>query len=356
MKQVFTLIFLAASLWAGPRVLHMTFHQGCAKEFEYVAEQLGLDLTTQYVHDLPPEKFDGTTSGSARYNVGHERAKRVWEINRDFYEQFDLIVTSDTAPLSRIFLQNGWDKPLIIWVCNRFDYAARRFRDCPFPDPEYFQLIAATKKQKNVKIFSYTPFEHRYARLQRKIDAWSETIKPTGGGSDYKGENSLIPASLNREENFFVPPYHNDTIYMDLSAKLGVLGITHYRGRYAGPWDLKDFKGIIHIPYAWSNLALFENWSNGLIYFVPSKRFLLQLSRKKHFFWTPTFPREYIEDSERYTPQHADLFVYFDSWEDLVEKVKTTDYDAMRERILRFSQKHQEEMLNRWRIAIDTFP
>ena len=60
--------------------------------------------------------------GNAVYNIGHQRAETVWNRHKDYFDKFDVIVTSDTAPLSRIFLQNGWRKPLIIWVCNRFDY------------------------------------------------------------------------------------------------------------------------------------------------------------------------------------------------------------------------------------------
>ena len=46
---------------------------------------------------------------------------------------------------------------------------------------------------------------------------------------------------------------------MNLFEFCTTLGIKSYCGRYNGPDDLRDFKGVIHIPYAWSNFALFEN-------------------------------------------------------------------------------------------------
>ncbi|MDX8430972.1 MAG: hypothetical protein SNF33_04115 [Candidatus Algichlamydia australiensis] len=352
MKRALLFILVTISLFSQKKVLHITFHKGCAKEFEFVADELDLDLTTLFVHKLGPKEFDGVAKGSALYNVGHDRAKRVWDLHKEMFESYDLIVTSDTAPLSRIFLQNGWKKPLIIWVCNRFDYVAKCALDCSFPDKEYYHLIASTKKRPNVKVFSYTPYEHRYAKVVRGVDAWSDTIKPTGGGSPYCGDRSPIPATVDRSETFFIPPYHNDTHFMNLSAKLTSLGIPNYRGRYSGPEDLASFKGIVHIPYAWSNLALFENLRNGLIYFIPSKKFLLRLSKMSNFFWSPPFRREFVEDSEWYNPEYKDLFVFFDSWKDLKKRVETTDYLAMQERIMQFSKQHQKEMLEKWRAAI----
>ena len=149
MKRFFGILFLlsifnvAARDIAGLKVLHLNFHLGCSKDFEEVGKELGLDVTTWYVlaADLPREHFDGKTRGNAVYNISHERALNVWNKHKDYFETFDVIVTSDTAPLSRIFLQNGWKKPLLIWVCNRFDYYDGETYDGKFPDQEYYNLI-----------------------------------------------------------------------------------------------------------------------------------------------------------------------------------------------------------------------
>ena len=42
------------------------------------------------------------------------------------------------------------------------------------------------------------------------------------------------------------------------------------------------------------------------------------------------------------------ILVYFNSWEDLQEKVKTTDYKAKTENMLNFAKKHHDKMLDRW--------
>jgi hypothetical protein len=78
------------------------------KDFEDVARELDLDLTSWFVQRLPQGFWEGFHAGNEIYNVSHRRAQRVWALHHEFFKQFDVIVTSDTAPLSRIFLQNGW--------------------------------------------------------------------------------------------------------------------------------------------------------------------------------------------------------------------------------------------------------
>lgn len=341
------MLMFFSTISAQLKVLHLSFHRGCISDFTYVAKQLDLDLTSIFIHDLPTFWWDETIAGgSALYSVGHDRAQRIWEKHKDFFNQFDLILTSDTAPLSRIFLQNNWKKPLIIWVCNRFDYCDEASKDCHFPDPEYYQLFRDAVHRENVRIIAYTPFEHYYARL-KGVNTGTQTIKPCAKPKNSL-EKSSIPGNVNKSESFFIPPYHNDTIFLNLAEVCTNLGIPVYNGRYAGPGDLKDFKGIIHIPYAWSNLALFENLQNGVPYFIPSRRFMLELSTQNNFFFNMLSP-ETIDYSEWYLPENSDAFIYFDSWADLAVKIQNTNFAEVKERSQRFAEKNHETMLSQWR-------
>lgn len=316
------------------KILHVTYHQGCRINTNYVCKELGYDLETQMA--------------DWNYNIGHKRAEEVWNKHKDYYNSFDVVITSDTAPLSRIFLQNNFSKKLIVWVCNRFDYYDGATNDCSFPDPEYYQIIKNSIGKNNVKFFSYTKFEHEYAQKYRGINWGSETIKPCSFYDRTPPEN-LALNGIDRGSTFFIPPYHNDTIFMNLKSKCDQLGIKAYAGRYNGPLDLMGIKGVIHIPYAWSNLALFENWSLGNVYFVPSKNFLIKLASQHNFFWSPPFPLESIESSEWYLPEHKDLFIYFDSWDHLkMLSLNDNLIQDKKKKVLEFSKAHTAQMLKKW--------
>ncbi len=324
------------------KVLHISFHQGCINDYKEVAQELSLDLTSWYVlsAELPRIHFDGVSKGNDVYNVTHERAKRVWDKHKDYFEQFDVIVTSDTAPLSRIFLQNGWQKPLIIWVCNRFDYCHSGGLGS-----EYYSLIKKASEQKNVKIISYTPYEHHYAAA-KGINFGTRTIKPLGCLAKELTTDfcSSIPPEINKTETAFIYPRLDRAKVSYIKNKCAEVGIQTYSGRYNGPGDLKGFKGIIYFPYQWSNLALFENLQQGFIHFVPSEKFILE---------NRSVPIRYCTLSnfhlcEWYSNEHRDLFVYFDSWADLKYKMDTLDYTALSEKTKRFAQQHRMTMIKRW--------
>jgi len=357
MSKWFLGFFLAVTLTIQAdnplKVLHLTFHQGCTADLVGVAKELPIELTTWYIPDLPTYFLDGVTKGNALYNMGHERAKNIWEKHRDFFNEFDVVITSDTVPLSRIFLQNGWEKPLIIWVCNRFDYFDAESLDCDFPDDEYYELFSNATHQENVTIVAYNKYE-RYFALTMGIDIGPLLIKPSSNNKT-PSRPSGVYRYMKKKELFFLPPYHNETQFMNLSPFLKEKGIQNYCGRYSSPYDLEEFRAIIHLPYAWSNLALFENTSLGIPYLIPSIPFLEELISQGNYFHPnlgDLVNLKLYQFSEWYCEENQDLFIYFDSWDDLAKKVKEIDFQALREPIKLEASRHREEMLKRWRSVL----
>lgn len=342
---VLSVLFLSQTVWCAdrPKVLHVTLHEGCKKDFEEVARELDLDLTSWFVQGLPRGFWEGFHAGNEIYNVGPRRAERVWNRHKDFFDRFDLIVTSDTAPLSRIFLQNGWNKPLVIWICNRFDYAHGSGGEDRFPDRGYYDLIRQATSQKNVRLVAYTSFEHEYMR-RKGIEMGTRTIKPLGRKEgvvpDFK---SAVPAEINTGESLFIFP-RLDAGQMNRARQgCASVGISTWTGVYNGPEDLKQFKGVLFFPYAFSNLALFENLQRGIVHFVPTKRFLTQLGCIRGGM------HGNLQWSEWYFNEYADYLVSFDSWPELKQKMQTVDYAVMKQKIKKFGQQHRAAMVEEWK-------
>jgi len=310
------LLLLPLTLFSA-NILHLSFHDGCIKEIDTVMDILGHKVTTF-------KKLD-------TYDITHEVASELWNQHKEYFESFDLIITSDTAPLSRIFLQNGCKVPLIIWVCNRFNYRCE--------DPEFYEMLRHPPS--HVQIFSYTPFEDHYARC-KDIHSWSETITPTGLGSKCK-----LPKN---RSGFFVPPYTNDRL-TKLLPYLENHKVEYTHGRYGGARDLTKYQGIIHIPYAWSNLALWENLQNECVTFIPTIDFLQRINNVTGgFFFSPPLDWSAMNLAQWY--QHPGLFIEFNSWPDLLHKLQDTDYKAHRKRIRTFIKEHTQKTLIQWKRAL----
>ena len=317
------------------RVLHLSHHDGCIADFEYVSSELGLDVRSY--------KFDDG------YNIGPERADRSWERWRDRFCQSDVVLVSDTAPLARIVMQHldEYAGHLVVWVCNRFDYADEATNDCGFPDPDYYALFRRASSHPRVHIAPYTPFEYHYAR-RFGVELGERVIKPIGRRLA-RSTPQLVPPVIDKSATLFIPPYNNDSVMMDLAAHVSSLGAPAYCGRYGGPEDLAGFRAVVHIPYAWSTFALFENLQNAIPMFVPHQRFLLRIARRRGFFWpeAPMLP-SLQRVSEWYAPGH-DFFVYFRSWRDLRRKLRAVDLDDVRRRMRQFAAQHAYATLASWR-------
>ncbi len=324
------------------KLLHLSHHEGCLADIERVGLELGVDVESA--------RFDDG------YNISKERADRAWHRWRGRMEACDVVMVSDTAPLSRIVLQHLDEFPghLVIWICNRFDYADAATNDCEFPDPAYYELFKEATGHPRVHLIAYTAFEHVWARMHG-IDTGDRVIRPLGlrGPAPSAG---IIRSSFDKGRSFFVPPYHNDTVFMDLPTRCRQLGITTYSGRYGGPEDLRGFRGVIHIPYAWSNFALFEHLQGRLPILIPAPKFLLSLSRQGGFWWPQLhLLKEYIGISEWYSSDH-EFIVTFRSWRDLRRSVRRLDVDAVLSRMEERAAVHQREVLEGWREVFSLTP
>ena len=124
-----------------------------------------------------------------------------------------------------------------------------------------------------------------------------------------------------------------------------------FSGVYNGPEDLKGFKGIIYYPYAFSNLAVFENFQRGLVHFVPSEKFI----RSE---WSKRNPahccvRGNFKECEWYQDQYKEVIVYYDSWEDLKQKVDSLDYESLCKKVRALGLNHRETQLRKWGEVFD---
>lgn len=333
------------------KILHVSFHKGCINNLNYVCNKLNFEChvlscvkewnTNQNI--IPIREED-----NQHYNMTQEMANKYWNIYKDYFNEFDLIITSDTAPLSRIFLQNKWNKKLIIWICNRFNYSHGLCNN--FPDNAYYNLINMALSNSKVYIIPNTHFEKIYC-CKFNIILKEEVIKPIGLNiSDIiHEETTILDDKIN---TFFIPSYHNENIMCNLNDILNSLEIKNYNKRFKSFKDLQEFKGVICIPYAYSTILLFEMLSLSIIVFIPSIMLLLNMSLNKNLnFWHQNKDDLYknIETSEWYNTVHKELFIYFDSFEDLKYKINNLNYQEHKLKLYNYRKKHENTVLNQWK-------
>jgi len=321
------------------RILLVGNNSSCKNDLKYVSENLNFKFEFLKINN---------------FNVTSELALDIWNKQKDYFNSFDFIIVTFNSSLCRIFLQNNFKKQLVIWVVNRFDYAHQPDASrIGFPDEKYYKLIINATKKLNVIIINSTHFESYYAKFIKKLDIGEIIIKPIG--LCYNNEYKSTKVN-NKENTFFIGPYHNDNKMIDLASKVKSLGIKVYNGKYNGPHDLSEFAGVIHIPYSWTNFSLFEALQFGIIYFIPTLKFLKFLIdypikgyKKDFFFWSPPLIKDMLYISEWYSDEFKDNIIFFDSFNDLKEKINNLNFSVLKNNILQNGNYHKENMLNKWK-------
>jgi len=352
------------------KILHLTYHIGCKNDLEYVFHVLGHELSTMHFTD--DFECDILGKGDSKFTVTYERAQKLWDTYKDYFDTFDLIIASDTCPLSRPFLQNHWRKPLVIWVCNRFCYGMGSEHE----DPDYYQMLRDIPNRPLCRFFGFTEVEKIWSRYIRNVEMEDLVIRPQGKNLL---KTSSSPASENTEDltyksktydsasgnvdTIYVPLYGNETNLVNLCEIITGLGFPNEAVKFKHVSELLKYKAVVTIPYGWSTLTLFERMQLGIVVFVPSLEFIAKLFREndqphRKWWFQPPFYLEHperLKDSEWYCDYHRDIFIYFDSWEDLAHKIRTTDYPAMTQRLLEHGKRHTELVLGQWKEVLDSF-
>jgi len=338
------------------KFLHLTYHIGCRNDLEYVFPKLGHEIETMHFTDSDEYNIFG--KGDQKFTVTYELAQKMWNTYQAYFETFDAVIVSDTCPLSLPFLQNHWNKPLLIWVCNRFCYGMAS--EGQFP--EYYRLIRDIPNRPLCRIFGFTEVEKIWSRYIKYVEIEDLVIRPQGKNLASLGMKKSYDPSAGNLEKFYVPLYGNETKLMDLRGKLTELGVENEGVPFKHVSELLKYKGVVTIPYGWSTLTLFERMQLGIVVFVPSLEFITKLFREndqpqRKWWFQPPFYLEHperLKDSEWYCDYHRDIFIYFDNWEDLAEKIRTTDYEAATQKLLEHGDRHEKYVLGQWKEVLES--
>lgn len=334
------------------KVLHISHHLGCMRDHAYIYNTLGLQYKFWKFHN-------------GLFKITKDLANTIWNERKNFFNEFDYIVTSDTAPLSRIFMENIDElRPkVIVWICNRFDYNMES--DNSFYD--IFNKVSVHHKDK-FRIIGYSDFERIYC-ADKGIQDVLDVITPIGinpreldihidsldmlNKSYTDDPNSKIKYNMNSElaNKVFIPIYGNDNLFFNLYTLLNSNNIECFNGGYSHPSDLRYCKLLVTFPDAYSKLITFETIQNEVVVFLPSEEFLIKLhptsnNGRQYWFNNPfgNLNNETVQLCEWY--RYKNCRVYFNSIEDLIHKIKIITSDEIEEK-KKWCRIYGEEIKNK---------
>lgn len=335
------------------QVLHISHHIGCFRDQEYVLNKLGFEVTNHKFYDRV-------------FEITKEIADDFWHNHKDQLNSFDYILTSDTAPLSRIFLENKdeFTGKLVIWICNRFDYRMEN-------EKEFYNLFSKAEQNPNIKIVPYSHFEGIWCTHKGTNLTNPEHIKPCGinlnsneknipgkefYNAEYGGKGKLPDADV------IVPIYHNDNIFIKMSDFLEKKGIRVYNGGFEKVEQLQQYKAFVHMPDAFSKFLCFELIHAHIPAIIPSKDFLYELSKQSNYFFniwgsggSDLLKYEWIPWCEWYDPELINCRFYYDSFDEIPSIIKSIDKESMYDEFEKGSKYLENDALSKWKTFYNNF-
>jgi hypothetical protein len=297
------------------KILHLSFHVGCLNDIAYVFEKLGHELVSRRC-ELP-------------FTITEDLAQSYWDAHESFFQEFDVILTSDTVAIAFVFLrQLSVLKPhLIILNCNRFDYAMTNI-------PSFYSALRQVHMAPNVSLIPYTQFEQIWC-AQKGVYVTENVISPIGKMPAVPFVSPKVDSDFGRlhrsfaikpdAETIFIQTYFNHMQFMDLPKYLISKDVSVVYGGYDGVAELTKYCGLVVLPDAFSKYFLFEAIQNEILTFVPSQTFLLELVGRPRYFFNiegsgGRLSRDFVNLCEWY--KYPESHIYFDSFEDLVSKIQ----------------------------------
>jgi hypothetical protein len=289
--------------------LHLTRHIGTSKNIENVFKYLNIydELDTQFVN--------------LNIIIYDDEANNIWKENKENWKKYKTIIITDTSNLALPLFLNMHDHNLniIVYVTNRFDYGLTYF-DKNY-NIEKYVLLYKNMSYCNRVFFCADNFYDQSNLLSFDIKLYDKYIfRLTPHISD------IIYPSNNK---FFI--YNRGSHINNYKQYLNGIDYDIFGPEYTKYRDEKhiaEYLGFIHLPYQTNIQSLWENLGYNIIYFIPSKEFIIKLILNESWYNfqekrnDPLILSNLLDSTEWYLPENKKLFIYFESWEDL--KIKCT--------------------------------
>lgn len=320
------------------KIFHYTMHTGCACDIKQLFKKYDVELKT-YI----PKKRN-----HEKYIISGQRIKDLWEEHKKDFLSSDVLIFSDTTPFSRPVLENlnliSKDVKILLWITNRFNYGIEN-------DQEYYDLLNSIKNDSRVYFLYANKFEQYYLNNFVKLTDDSNQFFITPYGKRNRGDFNL-KNKKDHHNKLFVMSYQNEKEFYPLYDQLNCLGIDFYYknewiddSEYCGPYDIETCSAVLHIPYSWSTIALWEYMAISKTFILPSLNWLNKTYQTHSLFFQTYRSIEAISVfSQWYCEENKNLFVYFDKLDQIKDIIN--DKDLLNEKSKKCFKKVQESNLS----------
>jgi hypothetical protein len=360
------------------KLLHITNHPGTITNLNNIIKYIYLNNTELNITLQTTQWPYGYYIDSNRANDIFTEFIKIYDLNT-----YDILFFTDTAMYGRPFLQNLDKHPcqIIFYITNRFDWGIWNITDTAFYN--LYSTLSHTQ-QKRIIFTADNSYDKYYAQHKGNIYFTNFTNTNTDNHTDdhtddhtntyyirntpHISPNIITGNSITGNSTYglvskklFIQNRGTDIkYYKDILETYNIqYDIFDTNNRYRDKEQICEYLGILHLPYQVNIQSLWENLGYGIIHFIPSKTFILELIKNNNwYYWEERTQGDLlftksIELSEWYAPDLANCFIYFDTWQDLHDKYNIAKeypewYLQKRRNILAKGEINNKDNIAKW--------
>lgn len=302
-------------------VYHYSPHPNPIKELKVLSNKIGFNVNS---HTNLPVGIEKCVYNDPYCNF---EVKAICESN-------DYIVFSEILYDAKPFIQADCQAKIIMHMTKKFDNFVLQ------DDYKNFLTLLNDAIEKERVVFVLNNYSVLYYACKNGLNIKKYVLsRSTGYTPDIDTTYIENINGVNEEEakNTFAVfnRYTQDELLINKLKKKNIpLAVFDYK--YGGPKILSRYKAVIVLPHAPTSFSLMENIRNEIIYFVPTQSFLKKLLSNKKLHYEFSGMNEVLDYDDRkvnvidwYAEDLFSNFVYFNSWNELYNRIKYTDYDGL---------------------------
>ena len=344
------------------KFFNLDCHVSVIADIKKILESLGHEVVSysisghNWVFNRQPTKLDIINTNNWR-QLNEDMCNSFYERYKDELSEYDGFIC--TYPLTFSLLYEKFKKPIILHIPIRYETP---FESNPEQWEKFNNYLREGIENKTIFPISNSLYDKKY--FEHFVNK----------SCDY------IPNICDYTETSW-SPQRDDFLYysrLPLNISSDLLFNKSRLSRYE--WsDISKFKGIVMIPYNCSTMSIFEFYTSNIPLFCPSIDFMCELYTKhgnhvlSELTWNRVFnlgsgskiknnklndPNRYddisimsnwIKLSDFYNTEWMPNIVYFDSFDDLLNKLQTVNLNEISEKMKTFNSTRKLNIINKWK-------
>jgi len=348
------------------KIFNLDCHISVIADLKQIFENLGHEVTSwsvsghNFVFGREASKVD-VINQQTWWNLDDKMIEEFYQRYKDELSEFDAFICTYPIAFSKIY--EKFKKPIILHIPIRYEVPFHNNKEKWEKFNDYLRngidnkfIIPVANSEYDKRYFEF--FVKRECKFIPNICEYTNTKwNPTKDQFLYSSR--LI---INFDTNKIVNKDH--------------------LGRYK--WEeLSTYKGIIVIPYTCSTMSIFEHYTANIPLFFPSKKYIMELHKnhREHVLseltWNKIFnlpsgsliecdinddPNSYndleimsrwVDYSDFYNQESMPFITYFDSIDDLIDKLNTTNLIEVSNKMANFNSMKKVKVYEDWKKILD---